>query len=146
MKQLAFSCLAAGLVVFAGCSDLAGPRTMRVWGDVSFDGKPVKDGVITFEGTDDAPPAQGPIKDGKFDLPTEAGPVAEKVYLIKINAPVKTGETIPNMMPNGGPTMDVMVDSIPPVFNTNSSMKKTISSDGSKNQFTFKLMPSGAYE
>jgi hypothetical protein len=146
MKRVVFSCLAAGLIALPGCSDLAGPKTMRVQGDVSFDGKPVPDGIITFEGTDGAPPSQGPIKAGHFDIPAASGPVADKVYLVKINALTKSGKTVKNIMDETSPTMEVMAETIPSVFNTQSTMKKTISSESDKNQFAFKLMPSGAYE
>jgi hypothetical protein len=146
MKRVAFTCLAAALVAFPGCTDVTGPKTMRVWGDVSFDGKPIQEGTITFEGTDGAPPAQGQIKDGKYEIPAQAGPVADKSYRVKINSMKKTGKTVKNIMDETTPTMEVMAEAIPSMFNAQSTMKKTISSDSSKNQFTFKLMPSGAYE
>ena len=146
MNRVAFFCLAAALIAPPGCSDMAGPKTMRAWGDVSFEGKPIQDGTITFEGTDGAAPAQGPIKDGRYDIPAPSGPVAEKEYVVRINALTKSGKTVKNIMDESSPTMDVMTDTIPAVFNVQSTMKKTISSDSSKNQFTFKLMRSGAYE
>jgi hypothetical protein len=146
MKWVATPCLIAALVVFNGCSEATGPKTMRVWGDVSSDGKPVDDGTITFESTDGSAPAQAPIKDGHFDLPAASGPLAGKTYLIRINALAKTGKTVPNTMPYGGPTMDVMAETIPDLFNGKSVIKKTISPESDKNQLVFKLMPSGTYE
>ena len=146
MKRVVSSSLIAALVALQGCSEALGPRTMKVWGDVSFDGKPVEDGVITFEAADGAAPAQGPIKAGHFEIPADAGPVAEKTYLVRVNAMAKTGKTIKNIMGDGEPTMDVMVETIPTMFNASSTMKKSISPDVDKNHFEFKLMPSGAYE
>lgn len=146
MNRVAFFCLVATLMASPGCSDMAGPKTMRVWGEVSFEGKPIQDGTITFEGADGAPPAQGPIKDGMFDIPAPSGPVSDKAYVVRINALTKSGETVKNIMDETSPTMEVMKDLIPPMFNVSSTMKKTISSDASKNQFTFKLLRSGAYE
>jgi hypothetical protein len=49
-------------------------------------------------------------------------------------------------MPYGGPTMDVMAETIPPQFNAQSSIQKTISLEADKNQFDFKLMTSGTFE
>jgi hypothetical protein len=148
MKRIVKSYLIVPLVVFVsfGCSQPTGPKSMRVWGDVSFDGKPVDDGSITFESTDGAAPAQAQIKAGHYDVPAESGPVSEKTYLIRINALTKTGKTVPNMIPIGGPTMDVMAETIPVVFNAKSAIKKTISPEPAKNQFNFKLMPSGTFE
>src|SRR4051812_42294558 len=121
MKRVLYSAAIAALIALQGCSEATGPRTMRVWGDVSFNGKPVEEGSITFESAEDAP-AQGQIKAGHFDIPAESGPVADKAYLVKINAPVKTGKTMPNIMGDGAPTMDVMAESIPSMFNTKSSL------------------------
>jgi len=146
MKWGVLSCLALLVAALAGCSEVGGPATKRVWGDVSFNGKPVQDGVITFEGTDGAPPTQGPIKDGHYDIAAQSGPVAGKLYVVRINAPTKSGKTIKNIMDESSPTMEVMTETIPSMFNAQSIMKKTISSEADKNQFTFKLMPSGAYE
>src|SRR4051794_27211329 len=146
MNRIVSLCLLAALVVLPGCYQDTGPRTMGVWGDVSFDGKPVDDGTITFESTDDSAPAQAQIKGGHFDLPAESGPLAGKTFVIRINAVTKTGQTVPNTMPIGGPTMDVMAETIPVQFNAKSSIKKTISPEADKNEFNFKLMASGTFE
>jgi hypothetical protein len=119
---------------------------MHVWGDVSFDGKPVQDGSITFESTDGSPPAQATIKGGHYDLPAESGPVAEKSYILRFSALAKTGKTVPNVMGDGAPTMEVMAETLPAVFNTQSTIKKTIVPDPEKNQFNFKLQTSGSFE
>jgi hypothetical protein len=42
--------------------------------------------------------------------------------------------------------MDILVETIPPSFNAQSTIKKTISADAEKNQFHFKLQKSGAFE
>jgi hypothetical protein len=146
MKRAAFSCVAAALALLSSCARVSGPQTMRVWGDVSYEGKPVQDGVITFEGTDGAPPAQAPIRDGHFDIPTAAGPVASRPYVVRISALTKSGKTVKNIMDETSPTMEIMSETIPSMFNAQSTIKKTISPEPGKNQFTFKLMSSGAYE
>jgi hypothetical protein len=146
MKTIVRWWLLLVLTSLLGCSGEAGPQTMRVWGDVSFEGKPVEDGTITFESTDGSPPAQGPIKAGHYDLPAESGPVAAKTYVVKFSAMAKTGKTVPNIMGDGAPTMDVLVETLPAAFNTQSTIKKTIASEPEKNQFNFKLQKSGGYE
>lgn len=139
MKLVACSCLLAALVALQGCSEPTGPQTMRVWGDVTYDGKPVEEGSIDFVSTDGAAPAQAPIKAGHYDLPAELGPVAEKSYLVQVNALKKSGKTIQNMMGDGEPTMEVLVNTIPAKYNVKSDLKVSVSSDSSKNQFDFKL-------
>jgi hypothetical protein len=146
MKTILRSWLILVLLVLAGCSREVGPQTMRVWGDVSFEGKPVEDGTITFESTDGSPPAQGPIKAGHYDLPAESGPVAAKTYIVKFSAMVKTGKTVPNVMGDGAPTMDVLAETLPAAFNTQSTIKKTIAPEPEKNQLNFKLQKLGGYE
>jgi hypothetical protein len=146
MKRIAGAGLVVAVALFAGCSQQSGPRTMHVWGDVSLDGKPVEDGTITFDSTDGSPPAQGPIKGGHYDLAAESGPVAEKTYVVRINALAKTGKTVPNVMGDGAPTMDLMAETIPAAFNTQSTIRKTISAVPEKNQFSFQLRKAGGYE
>jgi hypothetical protein len=146
MKPIASFALIVVVASLQGCSREAGPRTMRVWGDVIFDGKPVEDGTITFESTDGSPPAQTPIKGGHYDLPAEFGPVAAKSYVIKFSAMAKTGKTVPNLMGDGAPTMDVLVETMPAVLNSRSTIVKTISTEPEKNQFNFKIRKSGDAE
>ncbi|WP_406695229.1 hypothetical protein V5E97_29755 [Singulisphaera sp. Ch08] len=139
MKWIAGLCLVAELLVFPGCSRPVGPQTMRVWGDVTYNGQPVEDGSIDFISPEGAAPAQSPIKAGHYDLPAVAGPVAEKSYKVQINALKKSGKTIPNMMGDGEPTMEILVNTIPEKYNVKSALTANISSDSSKNQFDFKL-------
>ena len=146
MKMITAPCLVVALVALAGCGGETGPKTMRVWGDVSYDDKPVEDGTITFETGDGSAPAQGQIKAGHYDVPAAAGPMPDKTYVVKINALAKTGKTVPNVMGDGAPTMDVMVETIPVVFNAQSVIRKTIAPELEKNQFQFKLQKSGKYE
>jgi hypothetical protein len=132
-------CFAALVVAVSGCGGESGPRTMRVWGVVTYDGKPVEDGTIDFVPTDGSRPAQGQIKAGRYDLPTEAGPEAEKTYRVQINSLVKTGKSVPNLMPGGDPTMETLENIIPVEYNGKSTLSATISPDSAKNQFDFKL-------
>jgi hypothetical protein len=144
MKRSVGSCLMATVVALFGCTQSTGPKTMHVWGDVSLDGKPVEDGAITFDSPEGLPPAQAPIKAGHYDLPAAAGPIAEKSYTVRFSALAKTGKTVPNVMGDGAPTMDLMVETIPTTFNLESTIKKTILLDPEKNRFDFKLQKSGS--
>jgi hypothetical protein len=146
MKPIARWSLIVVLLTLHGCARDAGPRTMHVWGDVSFEGKPLEDGTITFESADGSPPAQATIKAGHYDLPAESGPVAEKTYVVKFSAMAKTGKTVPNIMGDGAPTMDLLVETMPAALGVQSTIQKTIFPDPEKNQMSFKLQKSGKYE
>lgn len=138
--KLAAACLIATVVGAApGCSQSTGPQTMRVWGDVTYDGRPIDEGTIDFISPDGAAPAQGAIKDGRYDVPATSGPVADKTYVVQINSLKKTGKTIPNMMGDGSPTMEISANVIPQKYNAQSTLTASVSADSSKNQFDFKL-------
>ena len=139
MNRIVASCLLAALVVLHGCSEPSGPKTVRVWGDVSYDGKPIEDGTIDFLSADGLPPAQATIKAGHYDLPASSGLVAEKPYRVEISALTKTGKTTPDVTGDSASTLEVLKNLIPPAYNAESTLKATTSSDESKNQFDFKL-------
>jgi hypothetical protein len=144
MKVIAAPCLIAILTAVVGCSEPTGPRTMRVWGDVSYDGKPIEDGTIDFVASDGSPPAQAPIKAGHYDLPAEAGPLAGTTYRVEISALAKSGKTATNVMGDGDPTMEPLYNIIPPEFNTRSTLSAKISRESSENRFDFPLQRSAA--
>jgi hypothetical protein len=145
MKTTTFPFFIAMLVAVIGCTGgETGPKTMRVRGDVSYDGKPIQEGTIDFVPTDGSPPAQAQIKAGHYDLPPEAGPVAEKSYRVMISSLAKTGKTTPNLMPGGGDPMESLYNTIPAEYNAQSTLKATISADASKNQFDFNLQKGAA--
>jgi hypothetical protein len=139
MKKTLTACLASTLVALGGCSGETGPKTMRVWGEVTYDGKPVNDGTIDFTSPDGSSPAQGSIQEGRYDIPAPAGPVAGKTYKVSITALAKTGKTVRNLMPAGDDTMEEYTNTIPPEYNSRSKLEASISDDSSKNEFGFKL-------
>ncbi len=70
------------LFVLAGCGGGAekGPDTYPVKGEVTFDGKPVDTGQITFRKAEgDHRPFSGQIKDGKYELQAEAGKMTVEI-------------------------------------------------------------------
>ncbi len=127
------------LLALGGCSEPAGPKTMRVWGDVTYDGKPVTDGTIDFIASDGSPPAQAPIKDGHYDLPASSGLLAEKTYRVEISSMAKTGKTVPNVMGDGAPTMEGLYNIIPKEYNIETTLNAAVSPDASKNKLDYSL-------
>ena len=70
MRRMAIA-LAAVLWSIAGC----GSATVPLWGEVTFDGKPLESGTIEFipvEGTP-GPSTGGTITDGQYDVPPNVG-------------------------------------------------------------------------
>jgi hypothetical protein len=77
--------VALALTVLSGCG--GGSSGVAVSGKVTFNGKPVKEGSISFipvEGTN-GPTAGTSISDGSFSIGREGGPVPGK-YRVEINS------------------------------------------------------------
>src|SRR5690349_13504580 len=72
--------LAAAALV-AGCG--GGEQFGEVSGTVSYDGKPVEDGAITFV-PDKGPTAGGGIKDGKYSAKVPVGPAKVSISAGKV--------------------------------------------------------------
>ena len=131
--------LALGLaLVAAGCS--TGPRHMRVWGTVTYQGEKVTQGRIEFVPADgtDGPTTGGVITDGSYDVPREVGPRAGGVYRVELRASRNTGKTEPDPK-NPGARIPVYAPLFPPQYNTGSVLKVTVADDADKNRFDFHL-------
>jgi hypothetical protein len=110
--------LYAGLamVVLSGCGN--NERTVR--GRVTYDGKPVEQGIIVFE-----PPAgagqtaAGEIKDGCYEFKSAA--VVAGSNLIRIRGFRKTGKQV-SAMPASRGMVDEIVQFIPAQFNDRSTL------------------------
>jgi hypothetical protein len=126
---------ALALLVLPGCS---GKRTMRVWGEVTFDGRPVEQGEIEFkpvEGTS-GPTTGGSISAGHYDVPAEVGPLAGGTYLVSINGYARTGRKIQTAP---GHFVDALDNVIPEIYNRKSTLRVTIAPSAAGNQHDFKL-------
>jgi len=71
-RRLAATLAVMGMVAVYGCGDDTGlAKRYPVSGTVTYNGKPVEKGSITFNPTDpDGRPATGPIRDGNYTLTT----------------------------------------------------------------------------
>jgi len=72
LLALASVVLLSGL---SGCGGSRGPERYRVWGKVTFNGKPVPVGSIKFDPAkgNDGPQGSAAIKDGKYDTAAQGG-------------------------------------------------------------------------
>lgn len=139
--------LAACLIVgaAAGCGGDDGPTTMRLNGEVTYDGKPVEDGKITLTPTGETPGGSvaGEIKEGRYDIPRDAGPISGGAYKVEISSLAKKGKALPNVVDPGGPSLAVFEELIPRKYNAESTLTVNVSEDSSKNVVDFKLDKAG---
>jgi len=110
-----------------------------VVGDVSWNGTPIEDGSIDFipvAGTG-GPSVGAPIKDGKYSVPADKGPLANGTYRVELKAVRDTGKFPPG--PRYAKSMTVREDIIPAEYNTASKIQKTIDAGANPNRIDFRL-------
>jgi hypothetical protein len=132
-------CVALAGSLAAGCGESEGPRTSRVYGEVTLGGKPLDDGTIEFSAADGSHAAQGQIKAGAYDIPAAAGPIVDKPYKVSISSLARTGKSKPNLMPGGGDAMEELQNIIPSRYNSQTTLSATVTPD--KSRFDFQLEP-----
>jgi hypothetical protein len=137
MKIQILICLCC-LPAAAGCG--SGSASMHVAGQISYQGKPLREGQIIFfpiAGT--AGPSTGAaIKEGRYEIDKKKGPYAGGKYRVEITGfgPSKTYS--PNVG-GGGLTANVPSQIIPPIYNKQTKLEAVISPDPAKNQHDFEL-------
>jgi hypothetical protein len=93
----------------------------KVEGDVKFDGQPIEKGSITFLPTDGKGATVGAeITAGKFSLLVPPGPKRIEVYWPRIVGKQRMYDT------PDSPTVDVVEELIPPVYNIRSTLTQDI--------------------
>jgi hypothetical protein len=116
---------AVGLLslILSGC----GSKECHVSGEVTFDGKPVDNGVIVFEPPEGAGQTSGTdIVDGFYELPKNARVTSGK-NIVRIQAFHKTGRKV-SAKPAPG-LVDEMLQIIPPEYNQRSTLTADIQAD-----------------
>jgi len=133
--------LAILLAALAGCS--SGPTPMRVWGSVTFDGKPLPEGTIAFVpiAPHTGPATGGTITEGRYDIAANVGPLSGGQYRVEITATRASGRQVPNTIGFGGGMIGVPEMYIPTKYNVASKLEATISPKADANQFDFALLP-----
>ena len=131
------------LLACAGC----GNQKFPIAGEVTFDGQPVSEGVISLEPADGrGPTTGGKIIDGKYQLMSAASPLPGK-KIVRISAGRKTGRKIrpPGIQAPEGNLIDEIDRYIPPMYNTQSTLTCDVSAQG-PNRFDFHLLPAKTKE
>jgi hypothetical protein len=114
-------------VCLAGCGP--GGKRRAVSGTVTFQGKPIDKGQISFLSTGDNPgPVAGAlIRDGQFSIPAEMG-LEPGVYRVSISYVKGAGERTPEQIAAGASTPGKEL--IPEEFNTKSQHTAEVKASG----------------
>ena len=123
-----------------GCNGAVdGPPREPVYGSVTFDGKPLEKGLITFtpvSGGDLV--VSGLIVAGQFTLPREEGPGLGP-HRVDIWSKQASGKTLPNPDDPTHP-IEEKKEIIPPQVNINSKLAADVTKGGD-NKFDYDLRP-----
>jgi len=124
------------LLLSAGCS----PSVVEVTGEITLDGQPVADGMISFvPPSSEKPlkPAWSKINSGRYSISAESVLKPEIPYRVEILAYHKTGREIPSAVPGGG-LMQETVQIIPTEFNKESTLPATFNAGDNVSDFRLK--------
>jgi hypothetical protein len=122
-----------GACVVAGAIGCGGRETLEVSGGVTFDGKPVERGEISFVPTAGGAPDGGVIEQGKFQF--QARPGSKRVE-IRGSRPVPPARQSNSEM---GPMYE---DYIPARYNDQSTLTADVTADGDRHfQFDLRSTP-----
>jgi hypothetical protein len=121
-----------------GCG--SGPKLMRVWGEASFDGKPIEQGEIILFPSEETrgPSVGGPIENGRYDIAAATGPQAGGTYRVEITG-LRKGKKYTPAANGEGPVVEPMVNYVPDIYNRRTTLRLTISEVAEENQRDFKL-------
>lgn len=131
-RRAAGAALALSLAALVGCGG-GGTKRASVGGTVSYDGKPIDNGSITFvpDGGGDRPKAGGSIRDGKYSIgATEGGPVPGK-YKVEITWDKSAGKKLDPDIQGGTNTRQVL----PEKFNKATTLTAEVKSGSNKIDF-----------
>ena len=130
LRSIRCIALCFALTATVGCSADSSKGTVA--GTVTFDGNPIKSGVIRFVPIDgESPTAEAIITDGKF---SETVPIGEK--RISISAPKVVGKR-PAYQTPGAPSVDIVEELLPARYNLASEL--TLDVQGGRQNVAFGL-------
>jgi hypothetical protein len=121
----------------------AGPQRASLEGQVSFDGKPLEDGVIVLvpAGDTKGPTAGGRLSGGRFRIDAAAGPVVGR-YRVEIKATRKTGRMVkPRIVVAHRTEVEETEQFIPSRYNAASELEVDIKPGRNKTTFDLTSPP-----
>ena len=118
----------------AGCD--SAPKKYKVSGTVTYKGKPIENGMITFRGDQAGSGAGGAIINGKYDIPAEGGLLPGN-YKVSINYPdPKAPQPKPGEPP--GPEAVTPKEMLPNEYNAATKLTAEIKPQDNKVDFDLK--------
>jgi hypothetical protein len=131
--------LVVAVVFLAGCGD-SGPKRYGVKGTVTYKGKPIENGLISFVLVgSEASSGGAAITGGKYELPEVAG-LAAGEYEVIISVP--TGGPPPKESgdepPGTGAGEKETRETLPAKYNSKTELKREVKA-GEQNEFNFDL-------
>ena len=132
----ALRAVCAGAFLFAAGCGHSGPERGAVSGEVTLDGQPLEQGSILFAPVDGTKGVVtgGPITGGKYSLSGEDGPTVG-TNRVEIRAVKKTGKMVPKPLAPPGEMTELIIEAIPPRFNSASTLKTEIKPGQNKADF-----------
>lgn len=107
-----------GICLLIGCNTETEVKRSEVTGKVTWDGKPLPDGTISFDVGDGAVPGNGEIKDGVYKLAAKPGKNRVVIRAYKIDPNIKKTDVRP---------VDDRVNYIPATYNDKSTLTADVS-------------------
>ena len=128
-----------GLSPLTGCSakPYEGKSRIPISGKVTYDGRPIDGGTISFIPADGSNRVSGgPLIQGAYQVPEEKG-ANEGEYRVEVRWPRPTGKKYKD--PDTLETYNEQKESMPKKYNTQSELTASVTE--TKNQFDFDLKP-----
>lgn len=141
-----FVWLAMGGMLLAGCGRASKLRRLPLAGSVTFAGQPVDDGLIEFIPVDSTPGPSfgGEVKAGRYAVPKVHGGHEGGVYSVQITSSRPSGKKYTvntnTLSPDAQDIeVQVMENFIPAKYNTESTLRVTITREASRTGIDFAL-------
>ena len=134
--MLRIKCLvvvAVAALVPAGCTPKA-DKTITVSGTVNLDGQPMKDGEISFLGSDGGAPAVLPVRNGSFKGPVKPGKKRVEIRAYRDARADAGGGMYKGQPVPGASTKE---NYLPPRFNDATQLSAEVAENGTLSPNTF---------
>jgi hypothetical protein len=136
MPTLGFLSLLAATAGSGGCGPADEFQHVGVSGKVTFGGKPMPSGTITFVPLASGPAAYGTITDGQYAIARREGP-GPGSYRVEISNIQPTGRRVPDSE-YPGKTVEETKNAVPSRYSLNSTLRADVK-PGSDQTFDFAL-------
>ena len=133
LQRVLLGCACIGLL--GGCGGASGPEKVTLSGKVTYQGKPLEDGDISFRpvpGTN-APPTSTVIKNGHYTAGDRAA-IASGTFNVQINGYKKREGAVKDSAGIERPGVDNREQILPEKFNTKSTIEQVTIVKGKSSQ------------